>query len=457
MEIDCDKIQIKMIAKKMIGLVFWMVVSIGTPALADTGTFYGNQSLNSLVNGDKMMVNLPGGVRVEIEDSWNNYVVTDHLVSDRVAFKASDNSSRHYEYTPYGERPGAEVMKVSHRYAGHLYDRLQAVYETPNRNYDPTVTRFLSVDEKRMDPSPYLYAGNNPIVYLDPTGNGETPFFIKSGVESRSPVGQLANKISRELNGGQPAKIFDATRIFNDSIKKDGEQINDHLERLVSTLKSNAHPKDPHFSNELYWFISDERSISTLSNFEDAMGAFKKWQPSLAKKIILFYLSTKKDAKYPAIISKKFEDIGWPFQTVHGLLRGRGFCHEYKFRGINYFNPSNLISVIRGGMSPRFHPYPPLTVKILSNPSQTPPLAGQSSSQILIPPKIPFNPDTPLSPSLQGYTLSNPSPTSLLASQSPDEILTPPDKPHELTTHPPNPLFTENDVIMIEALSKIVP
>ena len=47
-------------------------------------------------------------------------------------------------------------------------------YETPNRNYDAALGRFISVDlmaESAESLTTYNYAGNNPILSNDPTGN----------------------------------------------------------------------------------------------------------------------------------------------------------------------------------------------------------------------------------------------------------------------------------------------
>lgn len=38
------------------------------------------------------------------------------------------------------------------------------------RNYDPVIGRWMSVDPKRVHPSPYVGMGNNPIIYGDPDG-----------------------------------------------------------------------------------------------------------------------------------------------------------------------------------------------------------------------------------------------------------------------------------------------
>ena len=95
------------------------------------------------------------------------YLLADHLESTRAVLDAEGNAVARYEYAPYGDTTvaGAAGTEVRYRYSGHPYDEVQEVYETPARDYEPAVGRFLSVDPRREDASPYVYAGNNPVGY----------------------------------------------------------------------------------------------------------------------------------------------------------------------------------------------------------------------------------------------------------------------------------------------------
>ena len=108
------------------------------------------------------------------------YLLADHLGSTRAVLDADGNAVARFEYGPYGETTasGTAAADVRYRYTGHPYDEAQGVYETPARGYDPTLGRFLSVDPQREDASPYVYAGNNPVNLVDPTGDIRVPFFI---------------------------------------------------------------------------------------------------------------------------------------------------------------------------------------------------------------------------------------------------------------------------------------
>ena len=93
---------------------------------------------------------------------------------------ANGNAVARFEYGPYGETTaaGTAAAEVRNRYTGHPYGEGQGVYETPNCVYDPTLGRFLSVDPQREGASPYGYTGNNPVGYIDPTGEIPYPFSL---------------------------------------------------------------------------------------------------------------------------------------------------------------------------------------------------------------------------------------------------------------------------------------
>jgi len=55
---------------------------------------------------------------------------------------------------------------------------LEYVYFANARMYDPEVERFYGVDPLWMNPSPYAYAGNSPLMVIDPTGMYELPMVI---------------------------------------------------------------------------------------------------------------------------------------------------------------------------------------------------------------------------------------------------------------------------------------
>ena len=132
------------------------------------------------------------------------YLLADHLGSTRVVLDADGNVVARFEYGPHGETTatGTAAAEVRYRYTGHPWDEAQGVYETPGRGYDPTTGRFLSVDPQRSDASPYAYAGNNPMGFLDPTGDIRHPFFVVT--EDMASTERHQTEAILELFGGPP-------------------------------------------------------------------------------------------------------------------------------------------------------------------------------------------------------------------------------------------------------------
>ncbi|MFC4766470.1 DNRLRE domain-containing protein [Effusibacillus consociatus] len=77
-----------------------------------------------------------------------------------------------YTYDAWGNllsQSGTAASFNPYRYAGYRYDDTTGLYYLMARYYDPSVSRFLSVDPEFVEPD-YTYAGNNPLSFVDPSG-----------------------------------------------------------------------------------------------------------------------------------------------------------------------------------------------------------------------------------------------------------------------------------------------
>ena len=112
----------------------------------------------------------------KINGSWYYYIYNAHgdvvgLVND------SGTVVNTYEYTPWGEiRNETETVDNPIKYAGEYYDdELDMIYLRA-RYYNPQIGRFTSLDIEEgeisnpLDMNRYVYCRNNPIKYIDPTG-----------------------------------------------------------------------------------------------------------------------------------------------------------------------------------------------------------------------------------------------------------------------------------------------
>jgi RHS repeat-associated protein len=110
-------------------------------------------------------------------DGLIDYYHTDHLGSTRLITDGSGNVVTDITYTPFGE--STVNGQESYLYTGKEKDS-SGLYYYGARYYDPELGRFLTRDKakgKREMPQTlnrFIYCLNNPLRYIDPTGNEST-------------------------------------------------------------------------------------------------------------------------------------------------------------------------------------------------------------------------------------------------------------------------------------------
>src|SRR5690606_8513412 len=119
----------------------------------------------------------------------NTYEIyhSDHLGSSSYITDNFGRPSHYYEYLPFGElltehnqskyylepypTQNMDSYNNPYKFNGKEMDKETGMYYYGARYYDPRISIFVSVDplaEETMEP--YLYTGNNPIMFTDPTG-----------------------------------------------------------------------------------------------------------------------------------------------------------------------------------------------------------------------------------------------------------------------------------------------
>lgn len=73
-------------------------------------------------------------------------------------------------YSAFGEMSGNDFPLTSFGYCGEYLDSESGLIYLRNRYYDPSIGRFISEDPARDGLNWYVYCGNNPVGYIDPTG-----------------------------------------------------------------------------------------------------------------------------------------------------------------------------------------------------------------------------------------------------------------------------------------------
>lgn len=114
----------------------------------------------------------------DVSSQQNSFIIRDHLRSTRVAYNATTNQmTSYYGYDCFGNIFIADGSYWNNNagprylYTGQEWDQELGLYNYHARQYDPLYTRrFLSPDPAHQFASPYVYAGNNPINYIDKDG-----------------------------------------------------------------------------------------------------------------------------------------------------------------------------------------------------------------------------------------------------------------------------------------------
>lgn len=105
------------------------------------------------------------------------FVLKDHEGSIQQVVHLQENGGIEtlvaYNYSPFGTTLDTygDYTICNYRYTGQEYDHETGLYNYRSRIYDPSLGRFYSIDPAMQFSSPYIYAGNDPILFTDFTGD----------------------------------------------------------------------------------------------------------------------------------------------------------------------------------------------------------------------------------------------------------------------------------------------
>ncbi|WP_316823044.1 RHS repeat-associated core domain-containing protein [Pedobacter gandavensis] len=117
-------------------------------------------------------------VRNSATDYKYEYALADHLGNGRLYFDINGNQARKIQetnYYPFGLDMQVSLIGTEHEYQYNGKEKQEQLkmldYDT--RFYDPVIGRWNMVDpmsEFDRKTTPYAYAFNNPILFIDPDG-----------------------------------------------------------------------------------------------------------------------------------------------------------------------------------------------------------------------------------------------------------------------------------------------
>ncbi len=134
---------------------------------------------------EKKYIYGPTGLIATLENNKTYYIVKDHLGSTRAVMNgATGNGVEYHAYNAWGELMTSQISPdVKYKYTGQEYDVQTGVYNYRARLYDEQLGRFYAMDPAMEGFSPYSYAGNNPVSFVDP--DGRAPIWYNEYMEAK--------------------------------------------------------------------------------------------------------------------------------------------------------------------------------------------------------------------------------------------------------------------------------
>jgi RHS repeat-associated protein len=121
----------------------------------------------------------PDGVVIGRQPLSGNplYYHRDHLGSTRTVVNSWGSVVETYDYMPFGELMAGRILTsgtgTRPKYTGHAFDDETDLHNMQWRRQIPRYGVFRTVDPHYfyyLNLSPYVYAGNNPLIFIDPDG-----------------------------------------------------------------------------------------------------------------------------------------------------------------------------------------------------------------------------------------------------------------------------------------------
>ncbi|TCO96384.1 RHS repeat-associated protein [Bacteroides heparinolyticus] len=124
---------------------------------------------------------------VTLKDAKYHYYLKDHQGNNRVVITPSGTAEEVNHYYPFGGVFASTGNVQPYKYNGKELDARKGLnlYDYGARHYDASLGRFTTVDrlaEKYYGMSLYGYCNDNPVRFIDPTGEYISPIYDENGI-----------------------------------------------------------------------------------------------------------------------------------------------------------------------------------------------------------------------------------------------------------------------------------
>jgi|GEM_PF-1546603 len=200
-----------------------------------------------------------------------SYELTDHLgnvrtvISDKPTALGLTEMLAAYDYYPFGMIARSENSGLS-RYGFNGKEKVGEMfpggYDFGERIYDSRIARFLSIDpiwREYPDWGPYLFAGNNPIRYIDIMGAGPGDRVKKARSMTGKPYKQETESKLRTEDTKEALEFMDCAEfvcrvLHADGVTKKVEHRNSQgLKTFLSNEEVFAHSTTPEVGDVAVW------------------------------------------------------------------------------------------------------------------------------------------------------------------------------------------------------------
>ena len=246
-----------------------------------------------------------GMVYGEISGTVSYYLKDAHGDTTALA-DAAGTITKNYLYDAFGNEQTEDAADTNpFRYSGEYFDAESGNIYLRNRYYDASTGRFITEDPIQDGTNWYVYAGNNPIMFMDPWG-------LEKSDDERSPEAQVYIDYYQEAWKNFDALYQSAANIFESALAMIGKEIAhqqaDNIRALDEQGKITGIIYDIKIFTQGRWKLCWAYCQVMIENFQMGMNMTQTQADTRAQQIAESIYGTGKnpDGSY------KWNRGGWP-------------------------------------------------------------------------------------------------------------------------------------------------